>query len=263
MYPDAVIQFQDVFGQIQQLGCGQAQSMVESGLAPEGFCGDIFPFAVKPCNCVQPNGTPVIVSTPNTPTFPTNPSPPASPPISTVAPSAPTAVEACPNRRRILQDCLETVENGSDCVDCVTSYWSASFAVVDCTSIDKETCRALHQCPCGKCLVKFVRYVKCLAPECASSLQCSGNNTSGQTGGGGGAGSVEPVPTQGTFTSQIPLPSGTTGMSTGAPSPLAKSSERTIFSGAMIASARGHHGAITVVPLAVASLFPGIIFRVW
>jgi hypothetical protein len=214
MYPNAVIEFQDVFGQDRQFGCDQAQKMVESGLAPEGFCEDIVKYAVTPCGCVEPDGTPA-----SAPTGATNPRP-----VTPAPASAPTAGEGvtCPRRKQKLDNCLSDVENGDDCVSCVTSYYPL-FATT-CASIDQETCAGLAQCPCGGCLAKFIRYVKCLAPQCASQL-CQIDDVEAAT-------TINPAPAPSPRTSPSPTqPKNPNGPSSIAPSFVVES-ERTVFSAA-------------------------------
>lgn len=152
MYPNAVITFTDLFGQDRSLICQQAQQMVESGLAPAGFCSGIHRYAIKPCACVKPDGT--LVADDSIPTSTPNPAPV----------SAPSSGELrCPKRLQGLNSCLEQVTDGADCVDCVSSYWPLLASA--CESIDEQTCNGLMNCPCGNCGLKFVRYVNCLAED--------------------------------------------------------------------------------------------------
>jgi hypothetical protein len=235
MYPDAIIQFKDVFGQDRQFGCEQAQKMVESGLAPDGFCEDIVKYAITPCGCVQPDGTPA-----SAPTNPTNPRPTAS--IPAPAPSASEGAK-CPRRRQALDACLSTIENGDDCVSCVTSYYPL-FATT-CASIDQETCAGLAQCPCGGCLARFSRYIKCLAPQCASQLcQIDDGETTSNPAPAGAAGS-SPTPTR------HRTPSSSTSSS--APS-IIEESERTVFSAARGDRTRQYGNAVTLMALAASIL---------
>jgi hypothetical protein len=230
MYPDAIIQFQDVFGQDRQFGCEQAQKMVESGLAPDGFCEDIVKYAITPCGCVQPDGTPALA-----PTNATNPRPTAS--IPAPAPSASEGAK-CPRRKQALDDCLSTIENGDDCVSCVTSYYPL-FATT-CASIDQETCAGLAQCPCGGCLARFTRYIKCLAPQCASQLcQMDDGETTSNPAPAGAAG-ASPSPTRHTNPNRP---------ASSAPS-FIEESQRTVFSAARGDRTRQCGKAIVFVALA-------------